>query len=260
MTTQMVHHRDVEHHRPLNQPTRPNRPREKNGHPRLSRALRAARTVIVVLALLAGAVAGGTYVVRERQAADAFVTLGSAVLTADAVPVGSADAGVVTDVLVTEQARVSAGQPLARVRLTADGNREPRTEVLVAPTAATVSTVNVAAGAVAKPGEPVVTLYDPTKLSFQAQVPVEQLRQLRLGMTASISGPGLDRRISASLDHVVPLVVADPTAAPDQLTVVLVPDGSAATNVSMLVPGLRYRAVVDTKTAAGGTPAVNSAR
>jgi multidrug resistance efflux pump len=165
---------------------------------------------------------------------------------------------VVTDLLVKEQTRVAAGQELAHVRLTAGGTGQ-QTEVLRAPIAGTVSAVNVEAGSVARAGEPVVTLYDQDRLTFQAKVPVEQLRKLRLGMNASISGPGLDHRVAATLDHVVPKVGDAPLADTDQLTVVLVPAPGDVGRVRTLVPGLEFRAVVDTKTAAGATPAVNRA-
>jgi multidrug resistance efflux pump len=238
-----------EHGGPAPPPARPTR----------RSVLRRIRTAVVVLILLAVAAGGGTYLVRQRLAAQAFVSLGDAVLTAEAVPVGSADAGVVTELLVAEQTRVTAGQDLAKVRLTANGTGPPQTQVLRAPIAGTVSAVNVAVGSVARAGEPVVTLYDQDKLTFQAKVPVDRLRQLRLGMTAFVSGPGLERRISVNLDHVVPQVGNGTLANADQLTVVLVPVPADVGRVRTLVPGLQFTAIVDTKTAFGATPAVNRA-
>lgn len=233
---------------------------EPAARPRRSR-LRAVRTFVVVVALLVAAAVGGTYLTRERLDARAFVDLGTAVLTAEAVPVGTADAGVVIKLLVAEQDNVTAGQNLAQVRLTADGtSTEPRTQVLRAPTTGTVSAVNVAAGEIARAGEPVITLYDQAKLTFHADVPVEQLRLLRLGMAASIEGPGLDRPISATLSRVLPMVgSSDPLTATDRLTVVLAPNPGDASTVRTLVPGLQFTATVDTNTAADGIPAVNSA-
>jgi multidrug resistance efflux pump len=221
--------------------------------------LRRIRTGAIVLFLLAAASSGGTYLVRQRLAAQAFVDVGGAVLTAGAVPVGSADAGVVTDLLVAEQSKVAAGQDLARVRLTTNSTGQSQIQVLKAPIAGTVSAVNAAVGSVARPGEPVVTLYDQSKLTFQVKAAVDQLRQLRLGMTAFVSGPGLAARVTTILDHVVPKVGNAPLTNADQLTVVLIPIPADVGRVSTLVPGLEFRAVVDTKTAAGATPAVNQA-
>jgi multidrug resistance efflux pump len=210
--------------------------------------------------------------VTHRLAESAFVTLDEAVLTADALPVGSTGAGVVTDVLVTGQTRVAAGQELARVRLAADptgATKKPVTETLRAPVPGTVSAIDVALGGVVGAGEPVVTLYDHSRLSFEAKATEEELQGLRLGMTATVTGPGLDRPVVAVLDHVEAKVGADPLSdAPltedqkrthEQLTVVLVPRTDNVDTVSTLVPGLRFSADVDTNTAVGRTPAVNSA-
>lgn len=229
-------------------------------HPRLRRFLRVLRTAVVVVALLAAAVAGGNHIIRQRLAAQAYVDLGGAVLTAEAVSVGSPDAGVVTDVKVAEQSQVHAGQELARVMLTSAGTDRPQFQDLRAPTAGTVAALDVPVGGVAKAGEPVVILYDQTKLTFQAQVTVNDLRKLRIGMTAAVRGPGLTSPTAARLDHVVPHVGSDPLSGTDRITVVLVPEPSAVPAVSKLVPGLQFRATVDTRTAVGGTPAVNSAR
>jgi multidrug resistance efflux pump len=224
---------------------------------RLRTFLRGLRTAVVALVLLAAAAAGGVYVARDRLAARAYLELGEAVLTAQPVPVGSAAAGTVESVKVSPQSQISASAELARVTVTApDG--EPETQVLKAPIDGIVSEVDVAAGGVASPGQPVVTLYDPAKLAFHADASVEELRKLRLGMAASITAEGLDDPISARLERVVPRVGDEP--ASDAFTVVLVPDRSEGRTVRMLVPGLPFTAKIDTKTAAGGTPAVNTAR
>jgi multidrug resistance efflux pump len=212
---------------------------------------------VVVIVLLAAAAVGGTYITRQRLAEQAFVDLGGAILTAPAVPIGSPDAAVVAAILVTERAHVAAGQELAHITLTANPlNRQSVTQVLRAPGAGTVLAVNLAVGGVVKPGEPILTLYDPSKLAFQAEVPTKQLRQLRLGMTAHVSGPGLRHAIPATLDHVVPRVGTGALGAGDRLSVVLVPTES---DVSTLLPGLPFDATIDTRTAGGAVPAVNSA-
>nr|BFE70540.1 hypothetical protein GCM10020092_038410 [Actinoplanes digitatis] len=200
------------------------------------------------------------------------MTLNDAVLTADALPVGSTGPGVVTEILVADQTRVAAGQPLARVRLAPDPaatSRQPRVETLRAPVPGTVSKVDIAAGGVTGAGLPVITLYDHTKLSFDVKATEDELRELRLGMAAKISGPGLDRPVPVTVDHVEARIGADPLSdAPlteeqravyERLTVVLVPRTDTVDTVSTLVPGLRFTAEIDTKTAAGRTPAVNGA-
>jgi multidrug resistance efflux pump len=226
---------------------------------RLRRALHVVRTVLVVLILLTAAVGGGSYLVRQRLADRMMVNAGSAVLTADPITVGSADAAVVTQVSTTERASVAAGELLATVTLTADGGKA-RVQELRAPASGVVTKINVAPGQIARAGEPIVTLYDPAKLDFQVDVPLETLRKLRLGMTAYVTGPGLSGRIVTTLQQVEPQVdTAPPAGTTDRLTVVLRPDPAALTVVRTLVPGLQFTAVVDTTTAVGHTPAVNSA-
>jgi multidrug resistance efflux pump len=226
---------------------------------RLRRALSFLRTVVVVLILLAAAVGGGCYVVRHRLADRAFVDAGTAVLTAEPITVGSADAAVVTRMLTSERKSVTAGATLALITVTADGST-PKLHELRAPAAGLVTEINVAPGQIARAGEPIVTLYDPAKLVFQVDVPLETLRRLRLGMTAYVTGPGLSGRIATSLQQVRPKVAASQGAATsDGLTVVLLPDPAVLTTVRTLVPGLRFAVVVDTTTAVGHTPAVNSA-
>jgi multidrug resistance efflux pump len=226
---------------------------------RLRKALLVIRTMVVVLILLAAAVVGGTYIVRQRLADRTLVDAGTAVLTAQPITVGSADAAVVTRVLTGERRSVTAGAVLATITLTADGDA-PRVQELHAPAAGIVAEINVAPGQIARAGEPIVTLYDPAKLAFQVDVPLETLRKLRLGMTAYVTGPGLPGRVATTLEQVEPKVdTGAPTATPDRLTVVLRPDPAALATVRTLVPGLQFGVVVDTTTAVGRTPAVNSA-
>ena len=223
------------------------------------KALLVMRTIAVVLILVVAAVAGGTYIVRQRVADRAFVDAGTAVLTAQPITVGSADAGVVSEVMTAERESVAAGATLAEVTLTAAGGA-PRVQKLRAPAAGVVTEINVAPGQVARAGEPIVTLYDPAKLTFQVDVPLETLRKLRLGMTAYVTGPGLSGRITTTLQQVEPKVaVAGEVGASDRLTVVLHPKTADLATVRTLVPGLQFDVVVDTTTAVGSTPAVNSA-
>ncbi|MEU4694904.1 HlyD family efflux transporter periplasmic adaptor subunit [Actinoplanes sp. NPDC023714] len=222
-------------------------------------ALRVMRTGLVVLILLTAAGAGGTHVVRQRLAERTMVDAGTAVLTAQPITAGSADAAVVNEVLTTERTSVAAGAVLATITLTADGEG-PRVQKLRAPAAGIITRIDVAPGQVARAGEPIVTLYDPAKVAFAVDVPLEKLRRFRLGMTAYVTGPGLSSRITTTLEKVEPKVDAGRQASgADELTVVLRPDPAARATVRTLVPGLQFAVVVDTTTAAGSTPAVNSA-
>ncbi|WP_199514186.1 HlyD family efflux transporter periplasmic adaptor subunit [Nucisporomicrobium flavum] len=214
-----------------------------------------------MLILLAAAGAGGNHVVRQRLAERNMVDAGTAVLIAEPIAVGSADAAVVTDMLATERSSVSAGAVLATITLTADGDGNTRrVQKLQAPAAGIVTKINVPPGQIARAGEPIVTLYDPAEVAFAVDVPLEKLRKFRLGMTAYVTGPGLSSRMISTLEKVEPKVDAGQQASTaDKLTVVLRPDPAARATVRTLVPGLQFAVVVDTTTAVGSTPAVNSA-
>jgi multidrug resistance efflux pump len=243
------HARDSTHAPPGNDPALGTETR------RLRRSLVPA---LVTLLMTAGAATGGTALVRERVAGRAHMDLGRAVLAAESVDIGPTDAAVVTDIGVTAQTKVHAGQELARLRLsgvpTAGG---PAVEILKAPSDATVVRVLGSLGTTLRAGEPLLTLYDPQKLTFEVVVPVEKLRKLRVGMAVSVSGPGTAEPVPTTVDSVVPRVGGDATSGPDALTVVLHPDNPA--QVSSLVPGLPFNATVDTNTAQQGTPALGSA-
>lgn len=229
-------------------------PRPKDS--KLRRSARVFRTTVVVLALLAVAGAGGNHLVRQRLADRAQVDAGTAVLAAEPIVVGSADAGVISQTMVAERDNVRSGQLLARVRLTASGGK-PTIQDVRAPTTGVVTQV-LTRGAVARAGEPVATLYDPAKLAFNVDVPLETLRMLRLGMRAYVTGPGLPARVTATLAS-VKAEVEGPAGSDGRLTVVLRPEPESLRTVRTLVPGLQFAVVVDTTTAPGGTPAVNSA-
>lgn len=261
MTTELIHDETHDEKREVKPEVKhedkqqPAAPAVKRGR----RFLRALRTFVVVLILLAIAAGGGYYIVQKRLAAQAYVDIGNAVLTASPVNVSTPDAGIVTTLLVGPHARVAQGQELAYITVPGNDTRNTETKILRAPSMGTVAAVNVAVGNVTQPGQALFTMYDQRKLSFHAQVRTQELRQLRLGMTAYITGPGLDHKVKAKLQRVVPKMGGDPVKDDDRLTVVLIPEPTEVTTVSTLVPGLEFDATVDTKTGSGTTPAVNSA-
>lgn len=233
----------------------PDSPVTASGGGRIRRALVPA---LVTVVMTAGAVTGGTALVRERLDARSRIELGRAVLSAASVDVGPTDAAAVTDLAVTSQTKVHAGQELARLRLSGVPTAgRSSVEVLRAPSDATVVAVHGSLGTTLRAGDPLVTLYDPEKLTFHVDVPVDKLRKLRVGMAVSVNGPGMDRPVATTVDSVVPRVGADATSAPDLLTVVLHPDDPA--QVRSMVPGLPFTATVDTDSAQDGTPALGSA-
>ncbi|MDQ1644038.1 MAG: hypothetical protein QOJ50_222 [Cryptosporangiaceae bacterium] len=213
---------------------------------------------LFALLLIGAATAGGTYLARDRMQAATRVDLGRAVLTAAPVTVGSPESAVVTSVAVAPQQSVQAGQEIARLTLTDPRNGRAAIQVLRAPGAGTVVTVDRPAGSVIRPGDPVATLYDPRTLTFEVAVPASTLHTLRVGMDVTITGSGVGAPIHASVDHVVPRVGTDAQTSPDVLTVVLVPQQGA--DAGRFVPGLPFQATVDTKTAGGAPSIVDTGR
>jgi len=172
------------------------------------------------------------------------------VLTAEPMPVGSPDAAVVTSVSVTAGESVRDGATLAVIRLTSSADGTQQDVTLTAPTAGRVVGVDAQPGSVVRAGEAVVTLYDPQQLTFQTELPIDDVESLAVGMTATISGPGLSRSVRATVERVVP-VMADTATEGATMTVVLVPVDPDS--VAQLVPGVPLRGTLDTTSAAGGS-------
>jgi len=217
--------------------------------PAKKRTRRSWTAWLLLLLVLGGAGYGGYRLVDQRVAASSQLALDRVVLTAVPVPVGSPDAAVVSTVGVAAGQAVTAGTELAVIRLTAtDGVTDEVT--LTAPADGTVVTVDAQPGSVVRAGESVVTLYDPTAMTFETQVPVEDVEGLAAGMTASISGPGLSSPVQATVDRVVPVIggAGDTTTT---MTVVLVPVDPAG--VAALVPGVPLRGTLDTTSADGSS-------
>jgi multidrug efflux pump subunit AcrA (membrane-fusion protein) len=123
------------------------------------------------------------------------------------------------------------------------------TLTLTAPRAGIVVEEPVTMGSTLQPGQPFVELYDPAKLTFVTNVPLESLPELAPGMTASLEAEGIDRTVKATVQRIVPRVgtIDDSDDVPrNALRVVLVP--ASAQEVSGLVPGLRFTGSIDTRT------------
>lgn len=226
---------------------------------RRSGRLRAWSAWLIVILLVAGAAIGVPALVRQRREPPAAMSLGDAVLVGESVPVGPADAtasAVVSAVTVRAGDAVQTGQRLAMVRFpeVLRGNRTipAVTRAVTAPKDAVVVAVDRKAGSVVRPGEPVVSLYFPDELAFQTTVPIEQLADLRVGMTATIEGPGLSTPLEVAVGRVVPDL--DEVPDPEHVVLALLPHNGA--DVRRLVPGLAFTATVDLTSAPSAAPLV----
>lgn len=220
--------------------------------PKPRRNWKAWRARVVVVLMIAAAVAGGNRLIQERSAVLARFDLGTVTLTASPIPVESSQSGQVSEVLVNPQQQVVKGQQLGTMIVTTSyGNgKQRRTPVrLTAPATGIVSSEPTPVGGIVQPGQPFVRMYDPTQLTLDAVVRVEELSKLSPGMVATLRTEGLDREVRATVTRVVPTVTGSATngeltAGQNKLQVVLTPEHVSA--VSRLVPGLHFTGTVDT--------------
>jgi multidrug efflux pump subunit AcrA (membrane-fusion protein) len=190
-----------------------------------------------VIVIAAAAVVGSRYLIVRRHEVATTMTLSSAVLGAQQVPVGPADAATVASIQVSVGDVVHAGQTLAQVSFAsaAAGN----TAVLTAPVDGVIFSVAAPAGSVVKAGEPVVTEYSSASLAFVAPIPVAQSKPINATVGAA----------QASLNGGNPTVV----------NVALLP--VRLSDVSDLVPGLAFHATVQlTKYPSGASSVLRGGR
>ncbi|WP_225259670.1 HlyD family efflux transporter periplasmic adaptor subunit [Jidongwangia harbinensis] len=219
-------------------------------------ALRKWRARLIVLLLLAAAVLLFLRISNERATDANVIDIGTVTLTAQAIPVETPRPGQVTAVSVVAQQRVTAGQRLGTVEVTSiDSEGEPvvSTVVLEAPRAGIVVDEPVTVGSTLQPGQPFVELYDPSKLTFYAEVPVENLSEIGAGMAAELTAKGREGTVRAVVQRVVPVVQSDvESVAAGSLRLVLLP--ARGQDVGGLIPGMRYTGTVDTLTGVPGRP------
>lgn len=221
-------------------------------------SVRKWRARLIVLVLLAAAVLLFLRISGERATDATHVSIGTVTLTAQAIPVETPRPGQVTAVSVVAQQRVTAGQRLGTVQATStDANGEPVLSniVLRAPRPGIVVDEPVTVGSTLQPGQAFVRLYDPAKLIFLAEVPIRTLTEIGAGMTAELTADGIRDTVRATVQRIVPYVVASDNsdaAAPGSLRMVLVP--AQGQPVEELVPGMRYTGVVDLLSGQPGRP------
>lgn len=208
----------------------------------------------VVLVMVVAAVLIGQRIIGGQAARDAVLDIGTVTLTSQAIPVESAVTGIVTSVNVVPGQRVTAGAPVGEILVTtndSEGLPVERRRPVTAPKDGIVVDDPVTVGSTLSPGLPFVELYDPAASRLEADVPLNQLSQIKPGMRAELTTEGLDERVVAVVARVVPRVTDDEgPARADRLRLVLLPQDPA--QVAGLVPGLRLTGTVDTRTAPAG--------
>lgn len=213
------------------------------------------RARFIVVVLLAAAVLLYLRISADRATDATHLSLGTVTLTAQAIPVETPRPGQVTAVSVVAQQRVTAGEKLGTVQATStDSNGEPvlSTITLKAPRDGVVVDEPVTVGSTLQPGQAFVRLYDPERLTFVTDVPIEILSQISPGMSVELEAEGLEGTVRATVQRVVPHVVAagvHDEVAPDSMRMVLLP--AKIRDLTGFVPGLRFTGIVDTMSGDG---------
>ena len=137
-----------------------------------------------------------------------------------------------------------AGILAALSKCTCSDGVTQETEELVAPIDARFVSVDAPEGSVIYPGQPVVTVYDPTLMSVLVTINADDLDRLRRGMAVRLTNEAVPDTIHGTVDSAVPLLGTDhePTTA----RLVNIRIRPEAEEVLDLVPGIRFRVVVAT--------------
>lgn len=212
---------------------------------------------LLVLAMIAGAVYGGTKLVEYRTTQQQTMDIGTVTLTARATAVSPSQLGVVKTVAVNAEDTVKAGARLGTVTtttVTGNGRVETAEIAVRAPSDGVVVADPMPVGATVAPGQAFVSIYDPADMTFVGDVKIDTLTHLSRGMTVTLTGPGLAAPVTAKVERVAPRVVGstDDVAA-GAMQLVLTP--AATTQVADLVPGYQLTGSVQADpdaTPAGG--------
>ena len=212
------------------------------------------RARFVVLLLLAGAVFAFLRITQAQTTDAAEIELGTVLLTSQVVPVETPQPGQVLSVDVKAEEKVTAGKQLGTIEVTttnSQGKPVKETITLSAPLDGIVVDDPVTKGSTLQPGQPFVQLYDPKKVYFNGQVPLEQLPELAPGMVATLRAEGLKNPVGAVVQRAVPRVGTSQTDVPaDAMRVVLVP--RSLPEVAGLLPGVQFTGTIDTTTVPAG--------
>ncbi len=183
-----------------------------------------------------------------------IVNVTDGVLTAQPVPLAPTTPATVQQLFVDAghlpSGVLPAGTPIARLRSAApDAFGSTKVDLRV-PFDARFVSVDTLEGAVTLPGTPVATVYDPKKMYVIVTVDPHTLEVLRRGMRARLTSPLLSGAIEGTVVSAVPLLGTDSQPADSKLVNVRIQPDSG--RIADLVPGIRFDAAIDTRSAPKG--------
>jgi multidrug resistance efflux pump len=193
-------------------------PPEPKALPPARVSLRRRRLGVALLPVLAVVLASVAVVAFTMwRDAQLYVSTDNAQLTGEPVTVGAMNAGAVVAVLVKVGDRVSRGDVLARVALPSAvgvaqngqtkldflGAADTRVEV-VAPIGGLVIATPATAGTSVQPGQPIVSLVDPTALWVNANIDETSIDRVRVGQRVTVHVDALGRDVPGVVAAITP--------------------------------------------------------
>lgn len=185
----------------------------------------------LVMAVLAALVIGGGAITAYRWWFDSthFVSTDNAQIAGHLVPIGSLQAGRVSEVKYDVGARVAAGEVIAQLRgavpvgTTRAGT--PRLEFretidsledVRSPIAGVVVARNASPGDTVPAGQPLLTVFDPNQLWINANIEENQIRRVQTGQRVTVHVDALDLDLAGRVIAITPASAATFSLLPSQ--------------------------------------------
>ena len=173
----------------------------------------AALIAVLVPLALWGAYEGVLYVTTSGN----YVSISNAVVSGDLVPVGSVNAGRVSDVRVAPGTAVRQGEVLASIEIPAAvrttsngtpvlgflGSKDQEIDI-VAPIDGLVATLTIANGSAVTAGQIIARIVDPSRLWVTAYVEEADVTRIHVGQSVEVRLAALDRTVPGDVAAVVP--------------------------------------------------------
>jgi multidrug resistance efflux pump len=209
----------------------------------------------VVLLMVAAAVFTAVRLTQSQAAARTKLHLDDVVLTAQPIAVQTTQPGLVTQVSIRAGERVTSGERLGSIDVTATnakGKPVTTAHVLRAPRTGIVVDDPAPVGSTLQPGTAFVQMYAPAQLQLVTSVPLSYLSKIRSGMTAELTASGVPGKVTATLLRAVPRIGSAAQDVPrNDLQLVFV--ATHPSQVAKLIPGLRFSGSIDTHTGSGNS-------
>jgi hypothetical protein len=193
--------------------------------------------------------------VSYRINASGTIVLRGGVLTAQPVQLSPSSPAVVKELFIDASqlpdGQLPKGTAIAALEGVSRDGQSLQTDILRTPFDARFASVDVLEGGVTWPGNPVATVYDPSRMYVILTVQPHTLDVLRRGMRAKLKSPVLEESIPGTVISAVPLLGTDhnPTTA-KLVNIRIKPD----LEIKELVPGVRFNAVIDLGSAPKDAP------